>query len=226
MKDLPSAKILANRLVSIGKRSGKQVSAVLTDMSQPLGEMVGNSVEVIEAIETLKGRGPKRFVELCVELSSELLIMTGLAKTEDKARKTVNEKINNGEALDKLRQMIIYQGGDPKVIEDYTIFPTSVLSVPVISKWEGYIEEINALKIGEAAMVVGAGRESKDDKINPSVGIKVMKSVGDYVKRDEPIAVMYVNSKGRAEAQDMIMSAFTVVSHKVVPTKMILGVVR
>ncbi len=226
MKTIDQATTLARAMVDIGNSVGRKTVAMLTNMDEPLGEMVGNSIEVIEAIETLKGRGPESFRSLCVDLSAELLLMTNVVDTIEKAKSLVLEKINNCEALEKLRQMIIYQNGNPNVIEDYSLFPQAKNIIKVNSVKSGYVGRLEALEIGNAAMILGAGRENKDDVVDLGVGIQVLKKVGDEIKAGETLAVIYGNGKNEQEAYKMILDAYQVVENKVEKNQLILGLVR
>ena len=184
MKDVESASKLAKAMVRIGKLAGRDTVATLTDMSQPLGCAVGNSLEVIEAIETLKGNGPKDFTELCVELTAEILLIAKVAKTLDDARELVNKAITDRTGLEKLRQMIKWQGGNENVIDDYSLFSEASEIVELVYEAdnEAYVESIDALGIGNAAMILGAGRLTKEDSIDHAVGIVLNKKVGDILK--------------------------------------------
>lgn len=226
MKNESDATKLAHALVSIGKKYGRCVEAVLTDMDAPLGEMVGNANEVIEAIETLKGRGPKSFEELCKKLSTELLLMTNFCKNEEEALKLINEKLANREALNKLKEMIIYQGGNPKVVDDYSLLPSPKQIIEIKSTKEGYVERIEALEIGLAAMLLGAGRESKEDKVDLSVGIKIVKKVSDKVKKGDTLAIIYANDKGIDEAYNKILNAYHISKSPTTSKPIILGIVK
>lgn len=226
MKNIEDATKLAHALVSIGKKSGRNVVAVLTDMDSPLGEMVGNSVEVMEAINTLKGHGPKTFLELCKKVSAELLMMTNITKNEEEAYKLMDEKLASGEALEKFRQMIIYQHGNPNVIDDYSLFPQAKKEIKVLATKDGNVKRLEALEIGLAAMILGAGRESKDDKVDLGVGIKVLKKVGDKVNKGDTLAILYVNEKGEKEAYDKVVSAYHIVKEPVDKEPIVLGIVR
>ena len=226
MKNEEEATKLAHALVSIGKKYGRNVEAVLTDMDHPLGEMVGNANEVIEAVETLKGRGPKSFEELCIKLSCELLLMTNYCKDEKEAIKLIKTKLENKEALNKLREMIIYQGGDPRIIDDYSLLPSPKKIIEVKSTSEGYVSKIEALEIGLAAMLLGAGRESKEDKVDLSVGIKIVKKVSDKVNKGDTLAIIYANEKGIDEAYNKILNAYHISKTPVQAKPIILGIVK
>ena len=229
MKDVNQATELAKMLVKIGKNAKdfkRNVIAVLTDMDEPLGEMVGNSLEVIEAIEVLKGRGPKRFRELCEKICVELLTESGFIKDVDEASKLVKENIENGKALEKFRQMISYQGGDPRVIDDYSLLPMAKEKIEIKAKKDGYIARVEALKVGVAAMLLGAGRENKDEDVDPGVGIQVLKNVGDKVKKGDVLGYAYSNGKKTQEAIDMVLDAYSIVNERVDYKPVILGIIK
>ncbi len=226
MKTLDDARTLARAMVDIGNSLNRKTVAVLTNMDEPLGEMVGNSLEVIEAIETLKGRGPKVLKDLCVDLSAELLLMTNIASSKEEAIKKVEESINNGSALEKFKEMIKYQGGNPLVVDNYDLFPQAKNKIEVKAVKSGYIHKLEALEIGNAAMILGAGRENKDDVIDLGVGIQIHKRVGDYVLEDETLAVIYGNGKNESEASKMILEAYNINEDKTNKNKMILDLVR
>jgi len=222
MKDLASAKELAQAMVKIGNNAGRKTVAVLTDMDQPLGIAVGNALEVIEAIETLKGNGPEDFKILCYELASELLLMTKVVDSKEKALELVDMKIRSGEALEKLRQMIQYQFGDERVINDYSLFPQAKQVIAVKATKEGFVEKIKTVDIGKAAMVLGAGRSKKEDVIDLAVGVKVYKKVGDKVAVGDTLAEIYANDKNIEEAYKIISDAYILSTAKVEKHKIIL----
>lgn len=218
MKTIDDATRLANELVKIGKNAKdfkRNVIAVLTDMDEPLGRMIGNGLEVKEAIETLKGRGEKSFTRLCEKISVELLVESGYINDENEALKLVKEKLSNGEALSILKDMIIYQGGDANVIDNYDLLPQAKEIIAVRSKMSGYVQSLEALKMGLAAMKLGAGRENKEDSVDLAVGIEVNKKVGDYVKEGEPLAFVYSNGKGTNEAINDIYDSYLIVKEEV-----------
>ena len=226
MKTIEDAKVLANAMVSIGRSYGRDMVAVLSNMNEPLGNMVGNSLEVIEAIETLKGRGPKSFRDFCLELVAELLVETKVSKTKEEALLLASSKIDNGEALEKLKQMIIYQHGDARVIEDYSLFPQAKNKIAVVSNEDGYVKHLDALEIGLSAMLLGAGRENKNDSIDLAVGIEMCKKVGDEVKKGETLAYLYSNGKNEKEAYDKVFNAYEFSKDFVNEAQIIYGVVR
>jgi len=223
MKTLDDAKKLARSMVDIGKSQGKKMVALLTDMEQPLGVAVGNSIEVIEAIETLKGKGPEDLKLLCFEICKEILLLTDKAKDEKEALALVEDSVRSGKALKKLELMISAQGGNKAVINDYSLFGKAKELVEVKAEKSGYIKAIDALKIGEASGILGAGRIKKEDDVDLVVGIDVLKKVGDYVTKGDLIARIYANDKGKKEALEIVKSSFEYSKEKVKPRKLILG---
>ena len=214
MKTIDDATKLAEELVKIGKNAKdfrRNVIAVLTDMDEPLGRMIGNSLEIKEAIETLKGKGEESFTRLCEKICVELLVESGYINDENEALRLVREKIASGAALNKLRDMIVYQGGDANVIDNYDLLPKAKECIAVRSKTSGYVQSLEALKMGLAAMKLGAGREKKEDNIDFAVGIEVNKKVGDFVKEGEALAYVYTNGKGTNEAISDIYDSYVIV---------------
>ncbi len=226
MKNIEEATVLAKAMVNIGRSYGRDMVAVLSNMSEPLGNMVGNSLEVIEAIETLKGNGPETFKNFCLELVAELLIETKVVHTKQEALALANSKIENGEALEKFKQMVDYQCGDSRVIDDYSLFPQAQSKISVLATQSGYIKELDALEIGIGAMLLGAGRENKQDVIDFAVGVELKKKVGDYVEVGTPLAILYSNGKNEKQAYNKVLNAFQVSKDYVEKRKLILGVVR
>jgi len=226
MKNIDQAKQLANAMINIGKSYGRNMVVVLSDMEQPLGNMIGNSIEVIEAIETLKGRGPESFRNFCFELVAELLIETGITKDKNEALTLIKKKIESQEALNKLKEMIIYQHGNPNVIDDYLLFPQAKNKIPVLSTTSGYVKSLDALEIGVSAMLLGAGRESKDDVIDLSVGIELVKKVGDYVNVGDILAFVYSNGKNEQQVCNNILNSYKIVNEKIEMKNIILEVIK
>ena len=228
MKDKESALSLAKQMVRIGEAFNKETVATLTDMSQPLGCAIGNSLEVIEAIETLKGRGPKDFEELCIKLTAEILLIAKLAETEEVAEKMAMDAIKDGRGLEKLRQMIEYQHGDTRVIDDYSLFKqaSDVIELVYEDEREVYVSEIDALTVGEASVLLGAGRATKEDEIDHSVGIILNKKIGDKLETGDVIAKLYGNGKNIDKAIDMINKAIIVEDRVIDRKQLIIAVVR
>lgn len=226
MKNIDDASKLAHSMVSIGKRFNRNVIAVLTDMDQPLGEAVGNSLEVIEAIETLKGNGPKDLENLCLEICALLLVSTNVFNCKESAIKAIREEISSGKALNKLKEMIIYQGGNPNVIDDYSLFKNADEIVEVKSKSSGYVKKIKTELCGIAAMMLGAGREEISDVIDHSVGIKFVRKIGDYVNCGDVIAYLYTNGKNTNKCIQMILDSYELSKEEVSKNKIILDIIR
>lgn len=225
MKNLEDARHLANLMVSIGTNCGKNVTAVLTNMEEPLGYAVGNALEVIEAINTLKGNGPKDLLDLCLEIGSYQLTDANVFATRDEAKQAMLLNIKNGKALEKFMEFVSAQGGDASYALDTNKFAQAKEIVEVKSKSSGYVSHIDALAIGHAAMLLGAGRETMADTIDPAVGIVLNKKVGDSVKEGEVLCSIYTNGKNTSEAVSRAFDAFLIANTKV-EAKLILDVVR
>jgi len=190
MKDMESAEALAKEMIKIGENAGKKVSACLSSMKQPLGNAVGNALEVIEAIDTLKGKGPKDFTELCLISGSVILEKAGLYTREEAYRK-LEENLHNGAALKKLREVIEAQGGDPRVVDDYSLLPTAKYVTELKAECDGYVADLPAQIIGELSMRLGAGRATKEESIDYAVGIVLNKKIGDAVSAGETLAYIH-----------------------------------
>ena len=210
MKTEDDARILARTMVDIGTRVGKQVVALLTDMSQPLGLAVGNALEVVEALEVLRGGGPADLVEITLALAAEMLVLGGVADDLDAGRARALEAIADGSALERMRRLVAAQGGDPSVIDDPGILPTARLTEPVKAAQDGGVAAIDAEAVGLAAMRLGAGRARKEDDVDPAVGVMLAKKVGDRVRAGEILAVLHVNDETHlAAASREVAAAFT-----------------
>ena len=221
MKDIKSAEELASTMVEIGKHLNRDTKAVLTDMNQPLGMAIGNSLEVIEACETLKGRGPKDLVELCLNLGAIILKQAHIEEDIEKGKVLLQSKIDNLEAFKKLEELIKYQGGDISYLEDYSKFEKSKYQKEIYSSKEGYVEKISALEIGECAMHLGAGRATKDDVIDMASGIVLNKKVGDFVKKGELLLTCYTNKENVEEIYKDLENSYIIVQNKVPNHKII-----
>lgn len=221
MKDIKSAEELASTMVEIGKHLNRDTKAVLTDMDQPLGMAIGNSLEVIEACETLKGRGPKDLVELCLNLGAIILKQAHIEEDIEKGKVLLQSKIDNLEAFKKLEELIKYQGGDISYLEDYSKFEKSKYQKEIYSSKEGYVEKISALEIGECAMHLGAGRATKDGVIDMASGIVLNKKVGDFVKKGELLLTCYTNKENVEEIYKDLENSYIIVQNKVPNHKII-----
>lgn len=210
MQDLTAARELARLMVAIGKRAGRRVAALITDMDQPLGYAVGNAVEMSEAIATLKGRGPLDLTELCLELGSRMLVLSELAADAVTARARLEDLLWDGRALAKFKEWVEAQGGDPAVVDRPEMLPEAPRRIPVPSPRSGYVVQVNALAIGEAARILGAGRAQKEDRVDSSVGVVLGAKVGTKVEAGEPLAYLLVRDKGEKEAKDLVSNAYAV----------------
>lgn len=226
MKTQDDSFALAKAMVDIGNGMDRETIGVITDMDQPLGCAVGNSLEVIEAIETLKGNGPKDFTELCLTLGSYMLVLSKVAKDFDEARTMLQEAINSKKALEKLKVFIEAQGGNPLVVDDYELFPKANLEVDVKATKSGFISKIDAEEIGIGALILGAGRETKESEIDLSAGLKLLKKVGEKVNEGDVIARLYLNDESKKDsAYDRVLNAYEVSDVKPEERKLIYGIV-
>lgn len=211
MKEEQDARALAEEMVRIGVHAGRKTVAVISDMDQPLGYAVGNSLEVKEAIDTLNGHGPADFVELCLTLGSQMLLVGGMAKTEEEARKKLQNVINDGSALKKLAEFVEAQGGDSRAVYDKELLPKAELIQPIPSPASGYVSRIVCDEVGICSLILGGGRETKESEIDLAVGLVLCKKVGDYVQKGEPLAIMHANAPQKAaQAMERFLAACTV----------------
>ena len=199
MKTPETAKELATEMVNIGNMLGRQTIGVISDMDQPLGYAIGNSLEVIEAIELLKGNGPKDLLELTLTLGSNMLLCAKKADTVEEARKLLLESIENGKGLEKLKEFVAAQGGDITPIDDYSKFPKAKYIEPVVAPRDGYITKIKAEAFGLIAMELGAGRATKESEIDLAVGIVLNKKRGEAVSKGDVLAYIHSNDISKIE---------------------------
>ena len=215
MERQEDAEALGKIMCEIGTAAGKRTVAVITDMSQPLGKAVGNSLEVIEAVETLKGDGPSDITELSVRLAGVMIYLGGRAKTAAEGQIMAQQALQSGAGLSKFRSFITKQGGDGSVTEDYSLFPTAPLTRDLVAQESGYISSIDAKTIGLASQHTGAGRAEKEDPIDLSAGICLHKKVGDRVSRGEVLATIYSSNKAKlAAAEKEAAGAFFLTAEK------------
>lgn len=210
MKTAEEAIELAKAMVAIGTEVGRNTVAAITDMDQPLGRLIGNALEVREAIEILRGEGPADLRELCLELGSHMLVLGGRAEDAAEAREKLEQAIASGEALRKLGRLIAAQGGDPAVAERPELLPQAAARVTVAAAADGYVHGIDAEEIGVAAMRLGAGRAAKDDEIDYAVGIELLAKRGDRVRRGDAIAILHARAGdgAAAEAREQVLGAY------------------
>lgn len=201
MKTLEDAEALAHAMVSIGNNVGRNTMAIISDMSQPLGRAIGNALELKEAIDTLNGQGPEDLTELVLTLGSQMVVLAERANTLEEARQLLNEAIENGSALDKFKTFLENQGGDASVVNLPELLPTAKYQIDYKAKSSGVVSELIANEIGVASMMLGAGRQTKDDDIDLSVGIVLNKKVGDKVNVGESLLTIHSN---RENVDDVI----------------------
>ena len=222
MKTIEEARALSKVMVGIGTSVGKKVVAFITDMGQPLGFAVGNKLEIIEAIETLKGNGPEDLTELCNEIGAYMIHLAGKTNTLEEAKDLIKEQIISNRASETQHKLFEAQGGKLPNLED---FVTINEIIEVVATTDGYIEDIDALAIGVAAMKLGAGRETKDQDIDPDVGIVLNKKVGDFAKEDEPLAYVYNNKENIESILEEISDAFVITEHEVTKKSIIFEII-
>lgn len=218
MKNLDDAKRLAQTMVRIGKLAGRQTMAVISDMSEPLGEAIGNSLEIVEAIDTLKGEGPEDLTEMCYVLGSQMVVLAGKAETLDDARQLLKEALDSGKALEKFREMIEDQGGDSSVVDHPEKLLTARYQSELPAKTSGYVTKLVANEIGIAAMLLGAGRKTKEDAIDHAVGIKLHKKVGEKIEAGESLLTIYANTEDIQEVEDLLYENIEIGNQAVEPT--------
>jgi pyrimidine-nucleoside phosphorylase len=204
MKEEADAVKLANALVKIGKSVGMNCMALISDMNQPLGNMVGNALEIQESIAILKGEGPEDIRKLVMTLGSQMVVLAKKAATLAEARAKLEEVVANGSALEVFRQMIIAQGGDPRVIEDPTLMPQAKYHFELPAPQAGYVTKMTADEIGIAAMLLGGGRQAKTDVIDYAVGIELHKKVGDAVAEGESLLTIHSNTEDVANIKELL----------------------
>jgi len=208
METLEDARELANRMVAIGELAGRETVAVLSDMNQPLGHAVGNALEVIEAIDTLHGGGPDDFVEHCLHVSAQMLLLGKRAENMKSAREMSEAAIADGSAFAKFRELISVQGGDPSYVDDPSRLPKAKLIETVAAPRSGSLSQIHARLVGEAAVSLGAGRAKKSDAIDHAVGVIIHHKVGDIINAGDHLFTIHANdTKLLAQARDAIVKA-------------------
>ena len=209
MKKKEDAVFLAELMVETGQRMGKKTVALITDMDQPLGLQIGNSLEVKEILEVLRGQGPEDLRQLCLELAAYMIQLGGAATNLDQAKRAAERLIKTGQALEKFRQMITLQGGDAAVVDDPGRLPSAKHQMPVPSPQNGYVASIQSEHVGTACVILGGGRERKEDSVDPAVGIVLHKKVGDWVSAGEPLCTVHYNSETRSHrARQMLEESY------------------
>ncbi|PEL11091.1 pyrimidine-nucleoside phosphorylase [Bacillus sp. AFS017336] len=215
MKDIEDARDLAKAMVKIGNNVGRQTVAVISDMSQPLGLAIGNALEVKEAIDTLKGEGPKDLEELCLILGSQMVVLAKKAETLEEARAKLLENMKNGKALEVFKAFLVAQGGDGSVVDDPSKLPQAKYVQEVVAQQDGYVSQIVADAVGTAAMKLGAGRATKESVIDLAVGLMLNKKVGDAVKKGDSLVTVYSNTEDISEVEKDLLENIKISSEKV-----------
>jgi pyrimidine-nucleoside phosphorylase len=210
MKTKAEATALAHLMVEIGQGVGRRVRAVLSDMNQPLGRAVGNALELKEALDTLHGQGPHDFLEHCLNVAGQMLILGGKAQNAEKARALLLEALHSGQALAKFKEWIAAQGGDLAAVDDPSRLPQAAIVQDVPAPRAGYVASIDAMEVGLTAMLLGAGRAKKGDPIDHAVGVVLQAKTGDDVKRGEPLLTIHANDGDTlAQARERLLAAYT-----------------
>lgn len=216
MKELEDAKILAEAMVSIGNQVGRKTMAVISDMSQPLGNAIGNALEIKEAIATLRGEGPEDLTELCLTLGSQMVVLGEKAVTLEEAREKLKKSLANGEAVEQFKRFLKAQGGDEAAVDDPAVLPQAPHQLELPAKTSGSVLNIVADDVGTAAMMLGAGRATKDSKIDLSVGIVLNKKVGDTVEEGESLLTIHTSSEQIEDVKNKLYESIEITGE---PTK-------
>ena len=227
LKDLADAENLADLMIDIGRKAGRKMVAVISDMNQPLGQTVGNALEVEEAIQVLKGGGPEDLRQLCLELAGEMIWIGGRAESFQEGKKTAARVLADGRALEKFRQMVRYQGGDDRIIEEPERLGSSRYSRDVFVERDGFVAEMAAQEIGRASQHLGAGRLRKEDEIDFTAGIRMHVRIGNFVKEGDMLATLYgQDSRKLEEAETILKEAVRISSEPVRTPKLIKKTIR
>jgi len=227
MKDMEKATALAEALVKVGVGAGLKTRALITDMSEPLGYAVGNAVEIEESIKILRGENPGRLEDLCVETAAHMIELAGKAGSLNQARAKAKKAIADGKGLEVFRKMVKAQGGDVSCVDDPKKLPQPKFRKEVQAAKTGVLQRVHTEEVGWISVALGAGRAKAEDRVNPAVGILVLKKVGDAIKKGEPFAVVLADDKGKiAEAESRLKKAFVIGDGKVTPGESILKVVQ
>jgi pyrimidine-nucleoside phosphorylase len=226
LKTYEEAVELATLMVNIGEGMGRKTMAVISEMAQPLGNAIGNAIEVIEAVDVLKGAGPEDLKSLCLTLGANLIHMAEIAPDFDSAYSILEENINSGKALESFKAFIVAQNGDCAFVDDYDFLPKAKIITEVFPKTSGTITTIKSDEIGIASMILGAGRENLDDEIDHSAGIYILKKIGDRVESDEPMAILYTNrDESIEEAKTRFLNAIEISDYEVEKPQLIKAII-
>ncbi len=227
LKNLEEAENLAELMIDIGRNAGRKMVAVISDMSQPLGQAVGNALEVEEAIQVLKGGGPEDLRQLCLELAGEMIWIGGRAESFQEGKNIARKVLEDGSALEKFREMVRRQGGDDRIIEEPDRMGSSRYSRDVFAERDGFIAEMAAQEIGRASQHLGAGRLRKEDEIDFTAGIRMHVRIGNFVKEGDVLATLYgADSRRLEEAETILEAAIRISSEPVAPPKLIKKIIQ
>lgn len=227
LKDLAEAENMADLMIDIGRKAGRKMVAVISDMSQPLGRAVGNALEVEEAVQVLKGGGPEDLRQLCLELAGEMIWIGGRAESFEEGKETARQVLSDGRALEKFRQMVRRQGGDDRIIEEPERMGSSRYSRDVLAGRTGFIAETDTREIGRASQHLGAGRLRKEDEIDFTAGIRMHVRIGNFVKEGDVLATLYGADSRRLEEAEIIMeAAIRISAEPTAPPKLIQKIIQ
>jgi len=209
MKTPEQARTLARTMIGIGREMGRKVTALLTDMEQPLGRTVGNALEVVEAVQMLRGEAPEDYTECTLALTAEMLVLGGKAQSIPEARQRLLRAVEDGSAVEKLKEIVRAQGGDPRAIDDLSRLPQARATQEVLAPASGFVTGIDTEAVGLAAVALGAGRQRTDSPIDPAVGFTLLRKVGERVQAGEPLVRVHYNAPGPLEdVQARLLSAY------------------
>lgn len=227
LKDLAEAENMADLMIDIGRKAGRKMVAVISDMSQPLGRAVGNALEVEEAVQVLKGGGPADLRQLCLELAGEMIRIGGRAESFEEGKETARQVLSDGRALEKFRQMVRCQGGDDRIVEEPERMGSSRYSRDVLAGRTGFIAETDTREIGRASQHLGAGRLRKEDEIDFTAGIRMHVRIGNFVKEGDVLATLYGADSRRLEEAEIIMeAAIRISAEPTAPPKLIQKIIQ
>ena len=217
MKTLADAEALAHTMVKIGHQVGRKTLAVISDMSQPLGYMIGNALEVKEAIQTLQGKGPEDLTELCLVLGGQMLLAANRVASLEEGKALLQEQIDSGRALEVFKTFLANQGGDTRIVDNPDLLPQARYQIPLLAQSSGVVSQWVADEVGVAAMMLGAGRETKEDIIDPAVGIELCAKVGDPIQEGQPLAILHSNREDVSEVLARLSAAISIADSAQVP---------
>ena len=217
MKTLADAEALAHTMVKIGHQVGRKTLAVISDMSQPLGYMIGNALEVKEAIQTLQGKGPEDLTELCLVLGGQMLLAANRVTSLEEGKALLQEQIDSGRALEVFKTFLANQGGDTRIVDNPDLLPQARYQIPLLAQSSGVVSQWVADEVGVAAMMLGAGRETKEDIIDPAVGIELCAKVGDPIQEGQPLAILHSNREDVSEVLARLSAAISIADSAQVP---------